>query len=99
LQFLPALPPENREGAGKAYLARYGTMFESPVQADILTQVMAILSHPDFAPLFGPHSLAEAPISGFTPDGRLISGQIDRLLIGEHDILIADYKTGRNPPG
>ncbi|MGB1546953.1 MAG: PD-(D/E)XK nuclease family protein [Alphaproteobacteria bacterium] len=31
-------------------------------------------------------------------NGRLIAGQVDRLLITEKTVLVIDYKTGREPP-
>ena len=58
---------------------------------------MVILEHPDYAPLFGPGSQAEVPVTGYI-NGRLVSGQIDRLLITDTCIWIIDYKTNRPPP-
>jgi ATP-dependent helicase/nuclease subunit A len=47
--------------------------------------------------LFGPGSLAEAPIAATLPDGRVIAGTVDRLLIEPDRVLVVDYKTGRAP--
>ena len=30
-------------------------------------------------------------------DGKIISGQIDRLMIEENQIIVVDFKTNRNP--
>lgn len=98
LQFLPDLAPDKRAASGRIYLERYGAMFEKSVRDEILTETLSVLNHPDFAPLFGPGSLAEVPISGMVNPGQLISGQIDRLLITPDKILIVDYKTNRKPP-
>ncbi|PZP55074.1 MAG: hypothetical protein DI586_08020 [Micavibrio aeruginosavorus] len=59
---------------------------------------MRILRDPVFAPVFGPGSLAEVPVTGQLPDGRIINGQIDRLVITEMEILIVDFKTNRPSP-
>ena len=59
---------------------------------------MAILENPDFEGFFRYGSLAEVAVTGLMADGRIISGQIDRLVIGEEDIWILDYKTNRPPP-
>src|SRR5690606_4306239 len=51
--------------------------------------------------LFGEGSLAEAPIAGSVDiAGRpvAIAGQIDRLHIGEKDVWIIDFKSGRDAP-
>ena len=60
-------------------------------------QTLALLSDPAFAPLIGPDSLAEVPVTGLA-GGRTISGQIDRLVNTGKDVLIIDYKTNRPPP-
>ncbi|MCD8571486.1 MAG: double-strand break repair helicase AddA [Alphaproteobacteria bacterium] len=98
LQFLPDLGKERREAAGGLYLERSGAALDKAVQAEILAEVLAVLDHPEFAALFGLGSQAEVPVSGFTADGTLVSGQIDRLLVTDDKILIVDYKTNRAPP-
>ena len=61
-----------------------------------------MLTHPEFAPLFGPRSRAEVPIVAAIPrpGGRVlrITGQVDRLVALESEILIVDYKTNRPAP-
>ena len=62
---------------------------------------MAVLEHPDFASLFQPGSRAEVPVTGAieTAEGpRVISGQIDRLVVTPDAVLIVDFKTNRPPP-
>jgi ATP-dependent helicase/nuclease subunit A len=59
--------------------------------------VLALLEHPDFAPLFGPGSRAEQALTGLV-DGTIITGRVDRLVIRPDAVLIADYKTSRTPP-
>jgi ATP-dependent helicase/nuclease subunit A len=64
---------------------------------DISACVLRIVDDPRFAPLFGPGSLAEAPIVATLPDGRVIAGTVDRLLVEPHRVSVIDYKTGRAP--
>jgi ATP-dependent helicase/nuclease subunit A len=67
----------------------------------MVEEVIAVLEHPDFAPIFGPGSRAEAPIVGVLerPSGvEVVSGQIDRLLVTENEVLVVDYKTLRPAP-
>ena len=59
--------------------------------------MIELVADPAFAALFAPDALAEAPISAVVGD-RVISGQIDRLLVGEREVIALDYKTGRAPP-
>ena len=42
-------------------------------------------------------SRAEVPVVG-RHEGRLVSGQIDRLVVTPGEILIVDYKTNHTPP-
>lgn len=98
LQFLPDLPLPNRQAAAGHYLSQNGQDLSEEILASILSETLKILDHPEFKVIFGPGSRAEVPITGLLSDGRLISGQIDRLLVSENEVLIVDYKTNRPPP-
>ena len=97
-QILPELPTQNRESAATAFLARMGRDLPEDVRRDIVSETLSILNDPVFADVFGENSLAEVPISGDMGDGRMISGQIDRLVIGHKRIMIVDFKTNRPSP-
>jgi ATP-dependent helicase/nuclease subunit A len=98
LQLLPALPQDRRRPGAESYLKRFAPDVPQDIQADILREIFKLLDDPAFSAVFAPEALAEVPLSGLTPDGRAISGQIDRLLITEKRILVIDYKTNRPPP-
>ena len=68
---------------------RFGTRSSS--------QVCGILSDSRFAGLFGPGSLAEAPLAATLTDGRVIAGTVDRLRIENDHVPVIDFKTGRVP--
>jgi ATP-dependent helicase/nuclease subunit A len=73
-------------------------------RGSIVAETMAILEDKTFAPLFAPGSQAEVPIvaSLSRPKGPgpalKLTGQIDRLAVTAHEVLIVDYKTNRPPP-
>ncbi len=98
LQILPDLPDEKRISAAERYLAHFGSEFSRDVQSSIISEVMALLQDDTFAPIFGPGSMAEVPLSGLIHNKTLVSGQVDRLLIKDDTIWIIDYKTNRPPP-
>ncbi len=98
LQFLPDLTPEKRRAAAEKYIAENAADLEAALQAQIAAETIAVLEHPDFAEIFGPGAMAEVPISGLLPDKRLVSGQIDRLIITDQSVLIVDFKTNHPPP-
>jgi ATP-dependent helicase/nuclease subunit A len=102
LQSLPDIEPARREAAAHSFLARAGAAFSTDERNLFVGQALAIFADPRFAELFAPGSRAEAPIVGrlartIGPDIQ-VSGQIDRLAITAHAVLIADYKTNRDPP-
>jgi ATP-dependent helicase/nuclease subunit A len=99
LQHLPDVALKERAESARRYLSLSAHGLDQKEIDDTLAEVMAILSDPTFAPIFGPGSLAETPLVGRLPDdGRLLSGQVDRLLVTPEQILIIDYKTNRPPP-
>ena len=64
-------------------------------------EVLAVTEAPNHAALFAEGSRAEVPLIGTvkTPRGTFtVSGQVDRLSVGEREVLIVDYKTNRTPP-
>jgi len=101
LQALPEIPAERRRQAAEDYLARAAARLPAAETARLADRVTLILEHPRFAALYAPGSRAEVPIVGrVTIDGETvpISGQIDRLAATPDAVLIADFKTNRNPP-
>lgn len=97
LQSLPDLPEAAREQAGRDFLARPGHGLAPAQQAEILAEALTVMAHPAIAAAFGPGSLAEAPLAGRV-GGRLILGQVDRLLITDARVTLLDFKTNRPPP-
>ncbi|MGB1469540.1 MAG: PD-(D/E)XK nuclease family protein, partial [Candidatus Puniceispirillaceae bacterium] len=62
----------------------------------LLRQARAVMTDKRLCGLFGPDALAEAAISGKV--GHLVvQGQVDRLVVRDTDILLADFKTGTPP--
>jgi ATP-dependent helicase/nuclease subunit A len=97
LQHLPDLESHRRAEAASAYLGRPGHELDAATVAAISAETLAILDHPDLAPLFGPASRAEVPLTGEIA-GSVIGGLVDRLAVTEDRVLLADFKTNRNPP-
>jgi ATP-dependent helicase/nuclease subunit A len=97
LQHLPALPPAERVPAAQAWLRRPGQGLTDVAADALAVDVMAVLAHPDLAPLFGPGSRAEVPLTGVV-GGRVVGGLVDRLAVRPDAVLLADFKTNRDPP-
>jgi ATP-dependent helicase/nuclease subunit A len=97
LQTLPDVPATQAEAAARRFLAQRAHALDPEEQSQIATETLAVLRHPDFAPLFGPQSRAEVPVVGLI-DGKALSGRVDRLVVTAAEVMIIDYKTNRPPP-
>jgi len=95
---LPAVAPADRAGAAERWLAGPGAVADAAQRREIAATVLAVLDDPRFAALFGPDSLAEAPIAAVVADGLVVSGTIDRLLVTDQAVRLIDFKTGRRAP-
>ena len=88
LQYLPEIAPHLRKNVAERI---------KPDDIEIPEQLYQLLENPQFAPLFSKDSLAEVPIIG-SLDNQIISGQIDRMLVRENEVIIVDYKTNQYVP-
>ncbi len=101
LEYLPALPQEERAEAARRYLARPAWKLDAATQQATAQQVMAVLQDPEFGILFGSDSRPEVNVSGLIEKAglpQMMSGQIDRLVVGEKTVTIVDFKNSRKIP-
>ena len=95
---LPGVAPAMRTQAAELWLERVGMVADSAERASVIAPVLAVLDDPACADLFGPDALAEAPIAAVLPDGFVVSGTVDRLLVTADMVRVVDFKTGRSVP-
>lgn len=103
LEFLPDIPAQNRAQAAARYMRDNARDIEEAQRSAITDEVLRILDYPEFAAVFGSGSRAEVPVTGVIGSGKkgrplVLSGQIDRLVVTDSEILIIDYKSNRPPP-
>ena len=102
LQSLPDIAAERRREAALAYLARNADGWTEEERQALAESTLALIADARFAPVFAPGSRAEVSIVGRLerPGGRpaLVSGQIDRLVVTDSEVLIVDFKTNHAPP-
>ena len=102
LQSLPDLPAERRRDAALAHLVRNAPAWSEAERESLTGKVIAIIADSRFAAVFAEGSRAEVAIVGrLTLPGRapaLVSGQIDRLVVTQNEVLIVDFKTNHAPP-
>ena len=102
LQSLPDIPAARREEVASEFLSRRAKQLSVDQRNTLLREVLRLLADARFTLLFAPGSRAEVSIGGqvATADGKtvLVSGQVDRLVVTRDAVLIADFKTNRDPP-
>ncbi len=102
LQSLPDVASERRLDAALKFLARNAAEWSNTAREMLAARVLTLIDDARFAPVFGKSSRAEVSIVGRLerPGGLpvLISGQIDRLAVSAHEVLIVDFKTNQAPP-
>lgn len=97
LERLADVAPEERRERALEWLQSSAGVEDPAQRIEIADQVCSVLSDARFAALFGPNSLAETPLAATLPDGRVIAGTADRLLVEESRVSVLDFKTGRVP--
>jgi ATP-dependent helicase/nuclease subunit A len=95
---LPAVPAARRVEIGEHWLARSAGVTDPDQRHALLAEVCAIIDAPAHAALFAATALAEAPIAAVLPDGLVVAGTVDRLLVTDDHVLLVDFKTGRRVP-
>jgi ATP-dependent helicase/nuclease subunit A len=97
LERLADVEPGDRRQRALDWLEKSGGLSSDEHRTEIADQVCAVLSDSRFAPLFGASSLGEAPLAATLPDGRVVAGTADRLLIETQQVSVLDFKTGKVP--
>ncbi|QIG48683.1 double-strand break repair helicase AddA [Nordella sp. HKS 07] len=95
-QLLPDLPPERRKDAALEILDRRG--ITGAAAQSLADKVAAIIEDPAYARYFVGNGFAEIPLMAELGTQGLLAGQVDRLVVGEEEVLILDYKSDRVPP-
>jgi len=102
LQSLPDLAAGRRREAAEKFLARNATAWSDAERQTLAESVLALIADPRFAAVFAEGSRVEVAIVGrLDLPGKpqaLISGQIDRLVVTQSEVLVVDFKTNHAPP-
>ena len=100
LQLLPDVAPAARAAAAERLLSRERDL-DNAQRTEMAAAALAVLDDARFAAVFGPGSRAEIALAGAAarlPAGLAVSGRVDRLLVEDHRVLVADFKTNRPAP-
>lgn len=97
LQSLPDIDVAHRAARAQQFLEHQAADIAASARQQMVAETLHILEHPVFAPVFGPNSRPEVPITGII-DGQIIAGRLDRLVVLDRRVLVVDFKTNRPPP-
>ncbi|MDR1693776.1 MAG: double-strand break repair helicase AddA [Lactobacillaceae bacterium] len=92
LQFLPSADFSDRRDIIDEFINKNAPDIYGKEQ--ITEEILRLFKDDRFTVLFGPNSREEVPIMGEV-DGKIISAQIDRLVVLEDKIMVVDFKTNR----
>jgi ATP-dependent helicase/nuclease subunit A len=95
---LPGIAEAERRALALQWLEHSAGVADEAARLALADAACAVIADPRFADLFGADALAEAPIAAVVAGGAVVAGTVDRLLVAPDRILIADFKTGRDPP-
>ena len=101
LQILPGFETDDRAAACRRYLDRAAFALPEQERAKIADSVMAVVDDARLQPLFAPSARPEVSIAGtvrLEGGAYTVSGRLDRLAVTDGQVLLADFKTNRNPP-
>ncbi len=101
LQNLPVLPASEQRTAAERYANRAARFWTADQRERLVSTVMSVLEDESLGPLFSAGSRAEVSVMGtmrLKGELRAVSGRIDRMTVLPDRVIIADYKTNRNPP-
>ena len=97
LQHLPDVPPVDRRPAAMRFANRPGHGLTDDEVANLVSETIGIIEHPELMALFGPGGRSEVPISG-TIGNLVLGGVVDRMVVLPNRVLIADFKSNRRTP-
>jgi ATP-dependent helicase/nuclease subunit A len=94
LQILPDMDSNIHEKVIAEYLTQNMSEINELEKEIVINEILTVLTHEEFSPIFSKNSKAEVPIMGMIGN-KVINGQIDRLVVLDEEVLIIDYKTNR----
>ena len=101
LELLPETQPNQRRDLCRKFLSHPANELDNETVEGMVSEVMAVLEHSEFQTIFGQNSRAEVALTGnveIAGSIQPISGQVDRLVVSEKNILVVDFKTMRPVP-
>ena len=100
LEILPSHPAGDWAAIAERLLSEGPDAATADERATLLSEARGVLEDTALAPLFSGEALAEVPVSASLAElgGQRIHGVIDRLVIGDTDILAVDFKTNAVVP-
>ena len=93
---LPGVPRAGRPGAALRWLEHSAGIADPGERRALAELGCAILDNPECAAFSGRIAGRGADCRD-APDGRVVAGTVDRLLVDESRVSVIDFKTGRVP--
>ena len=95
LEHLAGLDDAERRRRAAALAERLAPELPDGMRADVCSVVLDVLERPEFAFMFS--GTAGRGARAGELDGRLVEGQMDRLVVTDDEVVVIDFKTGAPP--
>ena len=96
LEYLADLHADERRRRAPSLAKRLAPELPAEMRAGLCAAVLDVFERPEFAFMFAENSRTEVRIAGEI-DGHSVEGQIDRLIVSDHEVVVVDIKTGAPP--
>ena len=101
LQILPNIPTEKRWNLAKKYLLGEYPKLDNEQKDEYITTALKVINFPCLSEIFSENAFVEAPLNGTVKENgidREVRARVDRLVVSDKEVIIADFKTDKRPP-
>ena len=101
LQLLPYYPIEKRRNLAKSYLLDEYPKLDKEQKDEHITTALKVINFPRLSEIFSEYAFVEATLNGTVQENgidREVMARVDRLVVLDKEVIIADFKTDKRPP-
>ena len=101
LHILPNIPAEKRWNLAKKYLLDEYPKLDKEQKDECITTALKVINSPCLREIFSENAFVEAPLNGTVKENgidREVMARVDRLVVLDKEVIIADFKTDKRPP-
>ena len=101
LQILPNIAAEKRWNLATKYLLNEYPKLDKEQKDEYIATALKVINYPCLSEIFSENAFVEAPLNGTVKENgidREVMARVDRLVVLDKEVIIADFKTDKQPP-